>query len=160
MSESTFEQQIANTEKRYKTRSAYKSQHQENLTVGGDWRQVETPERVMNRITTLGLQELGSHMIASDNATQPVPSSINPDTQVSALERIIEENDLISSRFLPVGAEVARAVGKITLRRQGRTVGYGTGFLISPELLLTNHHVLTTADIAADSFIEFDFFER
>ena len=160
MTKSTFEQQIANTENRYESRSAYKIQHQENSTVGRDWRQVETPERLMNRITTLGLHELGSHLIASDDATHLVPSSINPDTQVSPLERIIEENDLISSRFLKTGADVARAVGRITLRSQGRNVGYGTGFLISSELILTNHHILTTADIAADSFIEFDFFER
>ena len=160
MTKSTFEQQIANTENRYESRSAYKIQHQENSTVGRDWRQVETPERLMNRITTLGLHKLGSHLIASDDATHLVPSSINPDTQVSPLERIIEENDLISSRFLKTGADVARAVGRITLRSQGRNVGYGTGFLISSELILTNHHILTTADIAADSFIEFDFFER
>ncbi len=51
-------------------------------------------------------------------------------------------------------------MGRITLRKQGRNSGYGTGFLVSPELLLTNHHVLETAEIAADSFVEFDFFER
>ena len=89
-----------------------------------------------------------------------VQSAVKPGEQVSLIERIIEENDLISSRFLPIGGSVSRAVGRITLRQHGRTLGYGTGFLISPELLLTNHHVLETAEIAADSFVEFDFFER
>ena len=160
MSESSFEQQMAAAEQRYASRSVNKTQNEANLTVGGDWRQVETPERVMRRITSLGLQELGSQLIATEAVTQPVQSAMKPGEQVSLLERIIEENDLISSRFLSIGTAVARAVGRITLRQSGRHVGYGTGFLVSPELLLTNHHVLETAELAADSFVEFDFFER
>jgi endonuclease G, mitochondrial len=160
MSQSSFEQQMAAAEQRYTSRSNNRRQNEANLTVGGDWRQVETPERVMRRITALGLQELGSQLIATETVTQSVPSAANPGEQVSVLERIIEENNLISSGFLPIGTAVARAVGRITLRQQGRTVGYGTGFLISSDLLLTNHHVLETADLASDSFVEFDFYER
>lgn len=160
MSQSNFEQQMAAAEQRYASRSVNRSQNEVNLTIGGDWRQVETPKRVMRRITSLGLQELGSTLISTETVTQPVQSAVKLGKQVSVLERIIEENDLISSRFLPIGTAVARAVGRITLRQHGRNVGYGTGFLVSPELLLTNHHVLETADIAADSFVEFDFFER
>ena len=151
---------MAAAEQRYADRSSNRSQNEANLIVGGDWRQVETPERVMQRITDLGLQELGSKLIATDKVTQPIHSAVKQGKQVSLLERIIEENDLISSRFLPIGSAVSRAVGRITLRQQGRTIGYGTGFLVSPELLLTNHHVLETDDIAADSFVEFDFYER
>lgn len=160
MSKSSFEQQMAATEQRYASRSNNRSQNEANLTVGGDWRQVETPERVMKRIADLGLQELGSKLIATEAVTQPIQSAVKLGEQVSLLERIIEENDLISSRFLQIGTAVARSIGRITLRQQGRTIGYGTGFLVSPELLLTNHHVLETADIAADSFVEFDFYER
>ena len=160
MSKSSFEQQIAAAEQRYASRSFNKSQNQANLSVGGDWRKVETPQRVMRRINSLGLQELGSELIATETVTQPVQSAVKPDEQVSLLERIIEENDLISSRFLPIGASVARAVGRITIRQNGRRLGYGTGFLVSPELLLTNHHVLKSSELAVDSFVEFDFFER
>lgn len=160
MAESSFNQQRATTERRYASRTDDRRQNKANLTVDGDWRQVETPERVMRRITSLGLQELGSKLIATEAVTQSVQSAVKPGEQVSLLERIIEENDLISSRFLPIGTAVARAVGRITLRQNGRNVGYGTGFLVSPQLLLTNHHVLETDTIAADSFVEFDFFER
>jgi V8-like Glu-specific endopeptidase len=160
MNQSNFEQQIAAAEQRYTSRGINKSQNEANLTVGGDWRQVETPERVIQRINSLGLKELASQLIATEAVTQSVPSALKMGEQVSVLERINEENDLISSRFLPIGSAVAHAVGRITIRQHGRNVGYGTGFLVSPELLLTNHHVLETADIAADSFVEFDFFER
>ncbi len=160
MSQLSFEQQMVAAEQRYASRRVNKKQNEENLSVGGDWRLVETPDRVMRRITSLGLQELGSQLIATNAVTQPVQSALKPGELVSVLERIIEQNDLISSSFLPIGAALARAVGRITLRQYGRNVGYGTGFLVSPELLLTNHHVLETAEIAADSFVEFDFFER
>jgi V8-like Glu-specific endopeptidase len=160
MSQSTFEQQMSAVEQRYASRSVNKSQNEVNLTVGGDWRQVETPERVLQRINSLGLHELASQLIATEAVTQPIQSALKLDGHVSVLERINEENDLISSRFLPSGTTVMRAVGRITIRKNGRSVGYGTGFLVSPELLLTNHHVFETSDIAANSFVEFDFFER
>ncbi|WP_405764781.1 serine protease [Streptomyces sp. NBC_00080] len=32
----------------------------------------------------------------------------------------------------------------------------GTGFLVSPSLLTTNHHVLTDADASRQCFVEFD----
>lgn len=160
MSQSSFKQQIAAAEQRYASHNTSQSQNKANLSIGGDWRKVETPERVMRRIMSLGLEELASKLIATEAVTQPVKSAIKPGERVSLLERIIEENDLISSRFLSIGTAVARAVGRITLRQSGRNVGYGTGFLISSKLLLTNHHVLETAEIAANSFVEFDFFER
>jgi endonuclease G, mitochondrial len=39
----------------------------------------------------------------------------------------------------------------------GRLTGYGTGSLVSPSLLLTNHHVLPNADTARSSIIEFNY---
>ena len=74
MTQSNFEEQIAATEQRYTTRSNNKIENEENLTVGGDWRQVETPERVMQRINALGLNKLASQLIATETVTQSVPS--------------------------------------------------------------------------------------
>ena len=36
-------------------------------------------------------------------------------------------------------------------------MGFGTGFLVSPQLVLTNNHVLSAADAARFSAIEFNF---
>ena len=51
-----------------------------------------------------------------------------------------------------------RAVGRVNIRDAGgRLQGYGTGSLVSPTLLLTNHHVLPDAATARNSVIEFNY---
>jgi hypothetical protein len=96
------------------------------------WRESEKPERVLNRLNGLGLHEEVAHMATAVNAGTPA-DALNP------LERIIGASQLISSIFLPLGAQRARAVGRI-ITDGGQ--GFGTGFLISPRLLMTNNHVL------------------
>jgi len=74
------------------------------------------------------------------------------------LERIILTNDLLDVGYLEGGVTAARTVGRINIRDgRGRLVGYGTGSLVSPELLLTNHHVLTDAAVAGFSGVEFNY---
>ena len=73
------------------------------------------------------------------------------------LERIIGKNQIMSSFFLPLGAERARAVGRIVTQTG---VGVGTGFLISSRLLMTNNHVIENDKIAALCRIEFDYVRR
>jgi endonuclease G, mitochondrial len=80
-----------------------------------------------------------------------------PSTAKVVLERIIgDHNDLQPVTFLSRGAQVARTIGRISLRRGGRLVPFGTGFLVAPRLLLTNNHVLPDVHLAAESVIEFD----
>ena len=74
------------------------------------------------------------------------------------LERILGNSDLMSVSFLEGGFLAARSVSRIKLRSAGGTVlGYGTGFLISSRILMTNHHVLGSAEQAGSSTAEFDF---
>lgn len=74
------------------------------------------------------------------------------------LERIIGSNNLISINYLVKGIDASRPVCRINIRdRMGRPAGFGTGFMVSPSLLLTNHHVIETVDIAQKSLAEFDF---
>jgi endonuclease I/V8-like Glu-specific endopeptidase len=54
---------------------------------------------------------------------------------------------------------MARAVCRIVIRdNAGRAIGYGTGFRIGPGLIMTNNHVLESADIAHNSVAQFDYF--
>ncbi|AIJ22731.1 DNA/RNA non-specific endonuclease [Amycolatopsis methanolica] len=76
----------------------------------------------------------------------------------TVLERIIRTDDLLGVGYLEGGVRAAKAVGRISIRDdRGRLRGYGTGSLVSPELLLTNHHVLADAATAACSVVEFDY---
>lgn len=79
---------------------------------------------------------------------------------LSALERILGTADLIGVDFLYQGARVARAVGRVKLmNRAGTPLGYGTGFLVSPRVLMTNNHVLGSPADAAFSVVQFDYHE-
>lgn len=77
-----------------------------------------------------------------------------------ALERILGSSDLLSINYLAVGLKVAQAVCRLQLRDpSGRALGFGTGFLVSPHLLLTNHHVIPSAEYCQRSLAEFNFEE-
>ncbi len=75
-----------------------------------------------------------------------------------AQERVLGQNDLLQINYLSRGLEVGRSVCRIHIRNpKGRPEGFGTGFMISPSLLLTNQHVLPVLEFAVRSLCEFDF---
>jgi endonuclease G len=61
--------------------------------------------------------------------------------------------------FLELGARIRRTVGRIHIRDASRRIGWGTGFLVAPNLLLTNQHVLDSLTTARFSRVEFDYEE-
>lgn len=79
-----------------------------------------------------------------------------------AIERVLGTNDLMSVTYLDGGLRAAETVGRISIRSRahGGPEGYGTGFLVSPRVVLTNHHVLPSAAVAQHSQVEFEFQER
>ncbi|WP_243761151.1 trypsin-like peptidase domain-containing protein [Streptomyces sp. YIM 98790] len=80
-----------------------------------------------------------------------------PLDEPSVHERIIGlASELQAYSFLPRGTRAAQAVARISMRTAGREIPLGTGFLVSPALLLTNHHVLPDEDTARQCFVEFE----
>ncbi len=74
------------------------------------------------------------------------------------LERILGTSDLLEINFLDLGRRAARAVGRVQVRDlSGHVREFGTGFVVSPSLMLTTNHVLPTAESARRSLIDFDF---
>lgn len=72
-------------------------------------------------------------------------------------EIIQRDNDLRPMRFLHVALLAARAVGRIRISDSPSTAeGDATGFLVAPGLLMTNWHVLKSADFAAAASVVFD----
>ncbi|MFJ7332292.1 trypsin-like serine peptidase [Streptomyces sp. NPDC101116] len=91
------------------------------------------------------------------------PSAVVADIHREAMdlpdanERIIDlSNELQAWSFLPRGVRAGATVARITLRRGGRELPHGTGFLVSPRLLMTNHHVLPDESFARNCFAEFN----
>lgn len=72
-----------------------------------------------------------------------------------ALERIVNSEDNFLDIDLLAGAiYTAQAVGRIELP-SGRALG--TGFLVGPDLIMTNFHVFKTKDVLERAVIRFDY---
>lgn len=81
-----------------------------------------------------------------------------PSAEISTLERIIGDNDLVPVNYLLMALEKSKSVGRVLVKNNlGGLEGYGTGFLISKNVLMTNAHVLNNAKIAGYSEIEFNY---
>lgn len=73
-----------------------------------------------------------------------------------AIDRLLNGTDQLNASYLERGMIAADAVGKIEVRNgESALVGCATGFMVSPTLLLTNHHVLPSADDAGQSWVHF-----
>lgn len=76
----------------------------------------------------------------------------------AVFERIIGQNDLFPVSYLEAGTQAAKPVCRIEIKNQkGTILGYGTGFLVTPSLLLTNNHVLENSDTAKFSIAQFNY---
>lgn len=78
-----------------------------------------------------------------------VPASI-------VCERILGGNDYQEMNYFQRGISAGSSVCRIVITLSNG-VGYGTGFLICDSLIMTNNHVLESADIARSALVEFDY---
>lgn len=79
-------------------------------------------------------------------------------SEAQRAERFLGTSDLIEVVFLEAALKVARTVGRVRVNGENNTFkGYGTGFMVSSRLMLTNWHVLKTERIAEISTIEFGY---
>jgi len=149
---------LKDTEQRYRDRAPIRTYNCDKLKAGLPL-QADTPERVEKRLQRLGFDaSTAKLLIGSSLPTIPSAVSANPTDAPVTLERILHTaNDLMNINFLDRGSVVANSVGRIRVRLADGTQGYGTGFLVSPRLLLTNHHVLPDAQSASLSRVEFDY---
>ncbi|MGI9386140.1 MAG: DNA/RNA non-specific endonuclease, partial [Methyloligellaceae bacterium] len=88
-----------------------------------------------------------------DPATERSALAVKPEPV--ALERVIGEAEEFLSVYFIKRAELAlRSVGRIV---DLRGIGFGTGFLVAPNVLITNQHVLRNAQDASASRVEFEY---
>ena len=89
--------------------------------------------------------------LAPASAPEPVAEELVIPEEVG-LEKILGVNNLKQISWIKRGLKVSRCVCRILTPK-----GLGTGFLIAPDLLMTNHHVIRDAGTAAKTTIEFNY---
>ncbi|MFB6557570.1 endonuclease [Streptomyces sp. NPDC056400] len=155
-----FLEQMEEAGRRYTSRAGERDGHLEALNQHGIL-YADTQERVNSRLNRLGIDWAMAAAIEQTPATATTGTSLDLDpelvsTDLLTLERFMGRNDLIGIDYLEGGFLAARSVGRITVRSPGAS-HQGTGFLVSPSLLMTNNHVLASAEEAAAGVIEFNF---
>ncbi|MEU1185069.1 endonuclease [Streptomyces sp. NPDC005820] len=158
---SDYLSQLTKAARRYADRTERRDRNKAVLATNGVL-YADDPERVEKRLARLGadwslaraIERTPSDPAATAGSTLLLP----PDSfgrDVLGLERLIGRNNLTPVAFLEEGVLAARPVGRITVSGPGG--GHGTGFLVSPALLMTNHHVLGDPEEAARSEVAFAF---
>lgn len=76
------------------------------------------------------------------------------------LEAVWGQNNLLSAHFLTEGAQIQKAVAMVTLKVAKSASlpagsGWGSGFLVSNSLFMTNNHVIENEDFCDDVNMQF-----
>lgn len=161
------EQQFEALSRRVVERAEPRLEHEETLASSGNLAALNPPELVARRLDRVTRFRAGDELPPTTPAEAPerlaekaverapVPNSTPPE---KLLEAIVNTADFVGTRYLDAGVAAARAVGRILVKDgNGRLLGHGTGSMISPDLMLTNHHVFDTAQAAASSHVEFNY---
>ncbi|MEH8018923.1 endonuclease [Rheinheimera muenzenbergensis] len=149
---------VSATEARFKTREITRKNLESNLKAGLIF-DANSPELIDNRISRLSFDSRIARILLAEGIPFPpyIAAASNP-ADPAAFERVLGTNDLLSIRFFHLGIRAAKAVARIQIKSpQGISIGYGTGFMVSPRLMLTNNHVLSSASVAQRSKAEFSF---
>lgn len=132
------------------------------------WLDIIEKSKLMGKIDTLlgyALQDAGKGNAALENlqavgldAAREEPRLRIASGSIDArrFERIVgERSSLVAVRYLMLGAARARSVARVDVAG----VPAGTGFLIPGDLLVTNNHVIASADKARGAKAVFDYEE-
>ena len=146
--------QIDQTIERFQTRTPERQDTEARLSAGSPLT-ANTPARVQQRLARIMAVEgaRGSVAPSEEVATAAVTAPVT----VGVIERVLGNSDLMSVTFLESAVRAAKTVARIRIRAGQKTIGYGTGSLIAPNVLMTNNHVLRSAAEAATSLAEFNY---
>jgi endonuclease G len=162
------EQQNEAAQRRVAERVVPRVDHEAALASPSSLAEVNTPERIAQRLDRITRYRAGDELPETtptaapdqlvEQAIERAPEVPDSATREELLEAIINTADFVGTRYLDEGVAAARAVGRILIKDdRGQLIGYGTGSMISPNLMLTNHHVLDTARTAVTSQVEFNY---
>jgi len=149
--------QLEQTARRYAERTAQRQRNQ-RLIREGRYLEVDTPERVQKFLKRRGLNIDITGKPEIERVSPVMTGEVAGLPADLALERYLGTNDLMGVAFLTEGLRVCQTVARVWVGVVGgRPAAYGTGFMVSPSLLMTNHHVLEDAATARSSLVEFGY---
>lgn len=87
----------------------------------------------------------------------PSPSTVElskpfPELDDFKFEKVLGINNLKQISWVQQGIDASKCVCRIRTPN-----GFGSGFIIAPNLIMTNNHVIKSSDIANQSFAEFNY---
>jgi len=152
--------QIQQTLKRYQERTEERIRN-ERLIQEKRLLEVDSPERVDKFLRRRGFAADLDGGVTIERTSAVMAGEVADLAAGAALERFLGTNDLMGVAFLEEGLRVARTIARIWVNvAGGQPAGYGTGFMVSPRLMITNHHVLGNDAMARNSLAEFDYQRR
>lgn len=120
---------------------------------GGNVLNIDSPSRATARLLRLANDPVAQAFMKQVRVEEP-QNPFSHEFQEFAAERLIGNNDIIDITFLKIGTEVSKSVCRLNYARES---GFGTGFMVSPRLLMTNNHVLRDETDAANTKAEFNY---
>lgn len=130
----------------------------------GEIADIEPQKRITARLERLTMNATREQMRVAEVASVAAEAGTGTSGMATSLierigfERVIGKADFLNVSFLELALAVSRFVGRINIKiSRTQSVGFGTGFMVSPRLLLTNNHVLSTKQDALHSEVEFDY---
>lgn len=152
----TFEAAAAAADRWHRRKSARTQQI--NAAESRNYSQADADVRLQKRVSRLR-QHIARKVTAESASTESAPSVaadmplLLEDIKDSLIERVLNETrDFLSIEYFERGLEVARATGRIVTPRE-----LGTGFLVAPNIVLTNWHVIDSEGVARQSKLQLDY---
>jgi endonuclease G, mitochondrial len=153
------DQRSAAAAHRWRERASYRNEKRDALQ-HNQFTEVDEPERIVQRLKRLdawrsAVQERDS----SVPSTQKSPIAVKPpalrgrDRSITNERIMSATRDLLSVEFFEIALDAARSVGRLSIEGDAQ----GTGFLVGCDLMMTNNHVLASAEDAQFVQLELDF---
>lgn len=110
------------------------------------------PQSKREKYLSRNLARTKANLLANEAVAAGAPAPPTASLAQLSQERIIGTSDLFDINYLELAIAVGRAVARIQIGSFN-----ATGFLVGPELLITNHHVLENEDDARRAVAQFDY---
>ncbi|AKN73617.1 endonuclease I [Streptomyces sp. PBH53] len=160
--ETDYLAQLEKAARRFDNRAAQREETLQTIESRGVL-YADEPARVKKRLARLNadwslakaIEQIPTEPATTTGSTLPLsPEVFGAD--VLGLERLMGRNNLTGVAFLEGGYLAARSIGRVCVRSP-EGGHYGTGFMVSPSLLMTNNHVLRSLEEAGHAVVEFNF---